>query len=155
MDASSPVASTPWIRRDTLLPLLAAWLVAFTCRAPLVAAGPLLPAACTDSLRRARVLFSQALPLGPCRIATCGSWLLDEQLAEYLPATSNIVAFQRRFRLLPGAGDGDAAVFKHVFLREQPPSLEELPQRTTLERAIVQHLRAGRHWRTRVGWLEL
>jgi hypothetical protein len=30
-----------------------------------------------------------------------------------------------------------------------------LPQRTTLERAIVGHLRAGEHWRNRTGWLAL
>lgn len=119
------------------------------------ASGPLLPAACAQSLARARAFFGRSAPLGPCRIATCSSWLLDEQLAEYLPASSNIVAFQRRFHLLPGAGDGDAAVFRHVFLLPGPVEPDALPQRTTLERAIVRHLRAGRHWQTRVGWLEL
>ena len=118
-------------------------------------AGPLTPEGCDASLRRARELFSRPLPFGPCRIAICGSWLLDEQLAEYLPATSNIIRFQRRFTLMPGHGDGDGSVFNFVFHRSAPESLDDLPQRTTLERAVVAHLRGGRHWRTRTGWLEL
>src|SRR5207249_3367913 len=35
------------------------------------------------------------------------------------------------------------------------PRIDYLPQRTTLERAIVAHLRAGMHWRNRTGWVEL
>jgi len=118
-------------------------------------AGPLWPEACDASLRRAGELFSLPRPFGPCRIATCGSWLLDEQLAEYLPGNSNILAFQRRFTLLPGGGDGDGSVFNFVFHRSRPESLDELPQNTTLERAVVAHLRSGRHWRSRTGWLAL
>jgi hypothetical protein len=30
--------------------------------------------------------------------------------------------------------------------------LDELPQQTTLQRAIVAHLRAGGHWHSRTGW---
>ncbi len=36
-----------------------------------------------------------------------------------------------------------------------PDSLDELTRHTTLERAVVQHLRGGRHWQTRTGWLAL
>ncbi|MBI3971100.1 MAG: hypothetical protein HY332_07400, partial [Chloroflexi bacterium] len=33
--------------------------------------------------------------------------------------------------------------------------LDALPRRTTLERAIVRHLKAGRHWHGGAGWLRL
>jgi hypothetical protein len=117
--------------------------------------GPLAPEAVSRSLERARELFSSPLPFGPCRIAVCGSWLLDDQLAEYLPATANIVQFQRRFHMVPGYGNGDRSVFNFVFHRPPTDALDELPQRTTLERAIVAHWRTGLHWHTRTGWLEL
>ena len=120
------------------------------------ASGPLTPASVTASLLRARALFAKPTPWGPCRIAVCGSWLLDEQLAAYLPPSANIIRFQQRFTMLPGAGNGDGSVFTFVFRRQGPPaSLDDLPQRTALERAIVAHLRAGGHWRTRTGWLAL
>ncbi len=116
--------------------------------------GPLLPEACDESFRQARAFFSRYFPSDSYRVATCTSWLLDDQLAEYLPPDANIVRFQRRFRLLPGGTEDDAAVFKFVF-RRVAPALDELPQRTTLERAVVSHLKAGHHWRSRTGWLEL
>ncbi len=116
--------------------------------------GAMTPESCDASFAAAREFFPEHFPEHPVRIATCSSWLLDDQLADYLPDTSNIVAFQRRFRLTPGGGDGDRAVFEFVFRRVKP-SLDELPQRTTLERAVVAHLRSGGHWRSRLGWLEL
>jgi hypothetical protein len=111
------------------------------------------PAACDASLARAREFFGRHFPETPVRVAACASWLLDEQLAEYLPAESNIIRFQRRFHLV-GSVEGDHDILRFVFGRIAP-DLDELPQRTTLERAVVAHLRAGKHWRTRVGWLEL
>ncbi len=57
--------------------------------------------------------------------------------------------------MLVGDGyDGDADVLRFVFHRIAP-SVDDLPQRTTLERAIVAHLRAGKHWLDRTGWLHV
>jgi hypothetical protein len=118
------------------------------------ATGPLTPDACDHSLRWAGEFFERTFASERYRLAVCTSWLLDEQLAGYLPATSNIVRFQRRFRLVPGTLDDDAGVLGSVFGR-LGPSLDDLSPRTTLERAVVAQLRAGRHWRIRTGWFEL
>lgn len=112
------------------------------------------PAACDESFAMAGPFFRRHFPAHAGRIATCTSWLLDEQLADHLPATSNIVRFQRRFELVPGAREDDGGVFQFVFDRP-PGSLDELPQETALERALVSHVRAGGHWRLRTGWLEI
>jgi hypothetical protein len=116
--------------------------------------APLAPDACDASFGAARSFFARHFPETPTRIAVCTSWLLDEQLAEYLPAGSNIIRFGRRFQLV-GGYDGDLDVLQFVFGRLSMPDLAVLPQRTTLERAIVAHWRAGKHWRSRTGWLEL
>jgi hypothetical protein len=116
--------------------------------------GPLTPNACDESLASAQPFFARHFPETPTRLGICTSWLLDPQLADYLGPESNIMRFQRRFELVGEGFDGDADVLRFVFHRIAP-SIEELPQRTTLERAIVAHLRAGKHWRNRVGWLEL
>lgn len=118
-------------------------------------AGPLALADCEASLQWARDFFAQHFPTEPYRIATCTSWLLDDQLADYLGPETNIVRFQRQFHLIPGVErDGDEAIIRFVF-RQADMTIDGLPQRTTLERAIVAHLRAGHHWRVRSGWLEL
>ena len=116
--------------------------------------GPLTPEACDDSLAQARPFFTRHFPETPTRFAICTSWLLDPQLAEYLGTDSNIVRFGRRFTLVGDGYDGDADVLRFVFHRIAP-SIDDLPQRTTLERAIVAHLRAGKHWHDRTGWVEL
>jgi GNAT domain-containint protein/N-acyltransferase family protein len=126
------------------------------------AIGPLNPPAVEASLTTAVSFFRKHFPDTTNRYAWCNSWLLDPQLAEYLPGNANIVAFQRRFQLLPARPDrpdDDLAVLEFVFLRERTPlrpgELDRLPQDTALHRAIVTHLRAGRHWYFRPGWLAL
>jgi len=116
--------------------------------------GPLTPEECDDSLAQARPFFARHFPETPTRFALCTSWLLDPQLAEYLAPDSNIVRFGRRFTLVADGYDGDADVLRFVFHRIAP-RIDDLPQRTTLERAIVAHLRAGKHWHDRTGWVEL
>lgn len=117
--------------------------------------GPLDDGECEASFATARAFFARYFPDEPYAAATCGSWLLDPQLAEYLPAESNIVRFQRRFSLVPGMFPGDAAILGFVFHRRGDVDLAELPQTTALERAYVTHLRAGRHWECRGGWCPL
>jgi hypothetical protein len=116
--------------------------------------GPLTPPACNRSLRWARDFFPRHFSAERYRVAICTSWLLDDQLAAYLKPDSNIMRFQRRFSLLPDSSDGDDDVLIFVF-RRAAPALEELPQRTSLQRAVVGHLQAGQHWKVRTGWLDL
>jgi hypothetical protein len=115
---------------------------------------PLDPERCEASMRAARRFFDSRFPVPTRRVATCSSWLLDEQLAALLPAGSNIVAFGRSFHLVPGWWEGDDEVLNFVFERVRP-SLGDLPQRTSLERAVVAHLRNGGHFHWRTGWRDL
>ena len=115
--------------------------------------GPLDPDACEASLRRVRSFFPRYFPEHKFRIIVCTSWLLDDQLARYLSPASNIIRFQKRFHLVPGGWDGDHDIVWFVYHRP-PEAMDELEPRSTLERAIVDHVRSGRHWRVRTGWLE-
>jgi GNAT-like C-terminal domain/N-acyltransferase N-terminal domain len=116
--------------------------------------GPLTPQNCAESVAAARAFFDRRFPSATRRLAICESWLLDDQLTEYLSADTNIIRFQRQFTLVPGWRPGDKAVAQFVF-RRTVDNLAGVPQRTTLQRAILSHLRAGRHWRVRCGWLKL
>jgi hypothetical protein len=117
-------------------------------------AGPLTPEAVTASLDAARAFFPRHFPDEHYTHFACGSWLLDPQLLEYLPESSNIVRFQRRFELEPYEEpegiDCDAEVLRFVFRTLTTP-LDRLPRRSVLQRAVVDHLEAGRHWRWRRG----
>jgi hypothetical protein len=124
---------------------------------------PLDPAASQASFDLARQFFPSHFPEESVTCFSCYSWLLDDQWAQYLPDTSNIVQFQRRFHLLPedleaDPASGDTDILQFVFHRNpdglaiSTALIEELPQDTTLQRAFVAHLRKGGHWRARNGW---
>jgi hypothetical protein len=118
--------------------------------------GPLTPAACDASFAAARPFFARHFPDEPYTYATCRSWLLDDQLGEYLPATANIVGFQRRFRLFGDRPVGDDDTLGFVFhVPPGPVDLDRLPQDSTLHRVLVAHLRTGGHWRPGTGWTRL
>lgn len=124
--------------------------------------GSLDPAACDASFDRAREFFPRHFPEEPVTDFRCHSWLLDDQLCDYLPECSNIVRFQRRFHVLPYEPEddqppGDSAILELVFHRVHDGTellsdlIETLPQETTLQRAFTAHLRSGGHWHTRTG----
>jgi hypothetical protein len=116
--------------------------------------GPLSAAACDESFARAVAFFPRHFPEERYEVAVCNSWLLDPQLAEYLPAESNIIRFQRRFRPAYQPDADDEMIQEFVFGRAEPdPAL--LPRDTALQRAVADHLLAGRHWHGGAGWLRL
>ncbi|GAA4911971.1 acyltransferase domain-containing protein [Streptomonospora salina] len=119
------------------------------------AEGPLDAAGVAESLARARTFFRTHFG-ADYPLAACSSWLLDPQLAQYVPDASNILAFQRLFTPVDGGAyaPGDADVFRFVFGMAEVDT-GRAPQRTRLERAVVQHLDDGRHWRAPTGWLRL
>ncbi|MEV8313092.1 acyltransferase domain-containing protein [Streptomyces sp. NPDC059900] len=118
--------------------------------------GPLSPEACDRSMTLAREFFARHFPEERYETAMCHSWLLDPQLKRYLPADSNIVRFQERFRLVEAderePDDGTPVAF--VFGDRDLP-VAGLPRRTRVERAVGDHLRAGGHWYGGRGWFPL
>ncbi|MFE0739672.1 acyltransferase domain-containing protein, partial [Streptomyces sp. NPDC058855] len=117
--------------------------------------GPLSPAACDRSLALARVFFARHYPEDPYPVALCHSWLLDPQLKRYLLADSNIIRFQERFRVArEDTEPADTEPVQFVFGDPDLP-VESLPRRTSVERAVGDHLRAGGHWYVGHGWFPL
>lgn len=84
------------------------------------AGEPLDPSSSQASFDRARHFFPHHFPEEAVTSFTCHSWLLDDQWGHYLPETSNIVQFQRRFHVVPEEPDadpalGDADILQFVF----------------------------------------
>jgi hypothetical protein len=104
--------------------------------------GPLSPEACDESFRRAADFFPQYFAEYDLQLAVCHSWLLDPELAGYLPAGSNILAFQRRFTPAHEP-DEHASILRFV----RPG--------TRLGDIVQSHLDSGGVWRVGSGWLRL
>ncbi|MGW7682410.1 acyltransferase domain-containing protein [Kribbella sp. NPDC054772] len=127
--------------------------------------GRLDAQASEESIATAVESFKRWYPEEPVSAFVCHSWLLDPQLAEYLRPESNIMRFQSRFDLLPylppdDPSEGDRDLMRlglQIAVPDHPLTEEDLsavPQETTLQRAFVEHLRAGRHWHHRTGTLK-
>jgi hypothetical protein len=115
---------------------------------------PLEATECDASLRRAGEIFAEHFVPEAPRIATCTAWLLDPQLAEYLPAGSNIIRFQRCFQLVPGVRIDNESIVSA--LRGSSEAAADEPAReTSLQRAVTRHREAGKDWHLRTGWLDL
>lgn len=110
--------------------------------------GRLSLQACDESFATARAFFARHFPADGARWFVCSSWLLDPQLAEILPEDSNIVSFQRRFQRVTVDRARSGLVFEFVFYRPdldraEHPDVSELPRRTRVERALIEHYESG------------
>ena len=150
-----PVDPSPWYDEEEARRLGPGFLPGDLSFGIHIPAGALLDRqSCTESMYSAGRLFDDVFPTQGRRVATCSSWLLDDQLAAYLPAESNIVRFQQMFSLVPGWGDADESVVRFVFRnRGVPPDTAHAS--TRLQRAVLAHLGGGGHFRCLTGWCDL
>ena len=116
--------------------------------------GPLSPTACDASFALVKSFFNTYFPETPARIAVCDSWMLDPQLDEYMTPRSNIIQFKNRFNLAYVPEPNNRGIQQFVF-GMLDAEIDELPQATSLERAVVEHIVSGKHWHGAAGWLEL
>jgi len=116
--------------------------------------GPLSPVACDASIARARPFFDRYFPDTPVRYALCHSWMLDPQLDHYLNVGANTIQFKNRFRQAGVGEPNNRGILQFVF-GMLDAELDELPQSTSLERAVVSHIANGHDWRGSSGWFIL
>lgn len=87
------------------------------------------------------------------KFMTCGSWLLSPQLKGLLKPTSNILAFGDRYVRFP-MKDSGMAVFSFVFIGKFD-SYNDLPENTSLERALKKHYLDGEYIHSFAGAFEI
>lgn len=102
---------------------------------------PLRPEMCTDSMKRAASFFSRHFPGKRVHAFVCVSWLLDSQLSDILPVTSNITAFQKLLQLFPVLSDESEAYSRVFGTKTVDPA--SAPRDTALRRAIVDYVASG------------
>jgi hypothetical protein len=111
------------------------------------ATGPMDPGECWESFAQAAKFFPRHFPGQPFKAFFSHSWLYDPQLARYLPEQSNIVQFQRTFYLYPLQGANDKQIFERVF-GPAFPGVHRAVAQTSLQKAVLEHVRSGGQWRT-------
>jgi hypothetical protein len=154
-----PVTPRGAALRDTVSMAATDWQLALAKGTPalgihIAADGPMDHAACGESVRQAIEFFPRHFPERHPAAFTCWSWLMDPQFEAALPSHSNIVRFLSEFHLLPTPNANDRQTIDRVF-GGPIPDLDCAPQESSLQRAIVAHMRAGGRWRDAYGFILL
>lgn len=102
---------------------------------------PLQRALLHASFQQALDFFPRYHPERPFKAFACSSWLFNTQWVELLPATSNILDFQRQGYLFPLPSDGAEGMY--FIFGKWLVDLAKAPQDTQLRRAVIQHIRSG------------
>lgn len=102
----------------------------------------LTPGECSESFALAAAFFAKHFADRQMTVFTCHSWLMDPQLAEALPHSSNIVRFQQMFRRYPVVGADDRQMVEKVLLNDP-----DLTPRTRLQHIVQEYRRRGGVWR--------
>jgi len=97
---------------------------------------------CLESYERAKQIFEDFYSDIDFKAYFCHSWLLDPQLKQMLKPESNILKFMSRYMLYPYEESDNDDIFMFVFT-EPFNSYEELPETTSLMRALKKHYISG------------
>ena len=101
------------------------------------------------SLVEARAFFCKYFPAFADAGYVCESWMLSPALREILPETSRVRRFSERFSVV--FWEEDSPAFRDwIFPSAVTAPVEELPEETSLQRAVKRHLLAG----GKIGWAE-
>lgn len=100
------------------------------------------PEAVDASLRAAEEFFEKYFPEYAGCDYICHSWLLDQQLTNWLKKDSNIVQFQKRFSIYD-PGEAEVDFLRWIFCAPGVP-YADLPERTSLQRKVKHHLLEGK-----------
>ena len=134
------------VRQEVVLPR-AAWRRVLAPGDPVLevhiaAGGGMTPERCKESMRQALDFFPRYFPERPFVGFTCTSWILNPDLAEFYRPSSNMVLWQRELYLFPWSSHGKAGLFS--LFGEDEIDLATAPRDTSLRRAVLDHLAAGR-----------
>ncbi|MCX7012555.1 MAG: hypothetical protein NTW86_08335 [Candidatus Sumerlaeota bacterium] len=109
------------------------------------AGGGMTPEVCRDTMAQALDFFPRYFPGKPFAGFCCTSWILNTQLQEMFPPEANLVRFQKELYLLPLASSGRDGL--HFIFAQDQIDLATAPRDTSLRRAFLDHLAAGKRLR--------
>lgn len=102
----------------------------------------LSPSSVEQSLKKARNFLEICFPdFSSCKY-TCDSWLLSPSLKPLLAPDSNILSFQKRFRILR-ENQNDKEFIEWLFRRPKDVDYKTLPEHTSLQRKVKALLLQG------------
>ena len=113
------------------------------------AGADLSDGAVDSSFAAARAFFAAQFPAYESAQFVCSSWMLSPALQEILPEKSRVRQFGARFSV--AKWEEDSPAFREwIFPSAKDAAIEDLPESTSLQRAVKKHLLAG----GKLGWAD-
>ena len=104
--------------------------------------GELSREACMASYRRVLELVARFYPEYRFKAFYCNSWMMSPELKDVMKPTSKVLDFQSFYLRFPVATEGKA-VLNFVFYMKGADDYTQLPEDTSLQRALKQRYLAG------------
>lgn len=104
---------------------------------------PMTPEICEKSYKEAEEFFKRCYPEYDFKGFFCHSWMLDKRIPEMLGKESNLTKFMDGFPIAFPTRSDAKGVYAFVYNLQEPVPAEELPEDTSLRRAIKKHLTEG------------
>jgi len=102
--------------------------------------GQLDEAACLDSFEQAKAFFPKYFDCD-YKAAGCFTWLFDPAFEKMLPPSSNVVKFQKMFKIFMHDESYDG--LDYLFVNIKKDNIKDAPADTSFRRAIVEHILSG------------
>ena len=116
--------------------------------------APLTSELCAASYAEAADFFRQRYGMEKILFG-CHSWILSPEITAILPAKSNILAFGSHYTVFETHIDPNSHAVSFIFnVPGVPADLDSLPEATSLQKAIKQHLKAGKTINTAFGIMD-
>lgn len=107
------------------------------------ATGPMPVESCIDSMKQMREFFRVYRPEIDWQAFVCHSWLLDPQLQDLLPESSNIVQFQKLGTIIEETDKVSDAVFRVFGAKAAKEGIDSVPWTTSMQQTLGKFLSGG------------
>ncbi len=114
---------------------------------------PLDIVACKRSVDDARRFFAQYFPQVDYKCFTCGSWLLDDTLINFMQETANIIRFQRMFTLVTRK-ESDAILKYSLGWNARKENLHEFTPANAFTERVMKHVADGGVFYSGFGYIQ-
>ncbi len=108
--------------------------------------------ACIKSFDYAVKFFKKYFPNKAVKGWACHSWFLDNQYANLLPESSNIIKFQKELYLYPINESGEDSYWRIFGEKAMTNDLKNLPKESSLQRVIAEFIDKGGRLRSGGGF---
>ncbi|MBE7030328.1 MAG: hypothetical protein E7409_02740 [Ruminococcaceae bacterium] len=112
--------------------------------------APLTKEMCDESYAKAWEVFATCYPEYDFKAFYCFSWMMDKRLRQIMGKDTNITLFADKYTIFPTKDSGED-IYSFLYHLPEPVAAENLPEHSSMQRAVKQYLMQGNVLYTKSG----